>query len=222
MYIFIQWLNSFFHVAQVVRVPSPTGTGSRFKLEFDGFYPMLSAIFCTADVMDDIEFCSFWYAANFKVIWRKWALVLSPFFFVANTSLSSGPVPSSTSLCSIISCCFLTSLNLVSTKLNAASSVFSSGFTEKIVSDSSINSYKRLTVLSSFPTRVFTSLWAEFKCETWRLLGTRRNLLQQVSTVSPSFFANKFRLFSKKVIKHINLGWSAGKYYTHNFCSICD
>ena len=86
------------------------------NLSLAGFYPMLSAIFCTADVMDDIynvsasrvvafleifeEFCSFWYAANFKVIWRKWALVLSPVFFVGNTSLSSGTVPSSTSLCS--------------------------------------------------------------------------------------------------------------------------
>ena len=36
-------------------VPSHTGTGNRCKLEFDGFDPMLSAIFCTADVMDDID-----------------------------------------------------------------------------------------------------------------------------------------------------------------------
>ena len=179
------------------------------NLSLAGFYPMLSALFWTADVMDLIynvsasrvvafleffeEFCFFWYAANFKVIWRKWALVLSPVFFVAKTSLSSGPVPLSASLCSIISCCFLTSLYLVSTKLNVASSVFSSGFTEKIVSNSSINSYKRLRALSSFPARVFTSLWAEFKCETWRLLVTRRNLLQQVLIVSLLWLKGHFK-----------------------------
>ena len=73
-------------------------------------------------------------------------MVLSAVFFVSNTSSSSGPVPSSTSLSRIVSRCFLTCLYLVSTKLNAASSVFSSGLTQKIVSNSSINSYKSLTV----------------------------------------------------------------------------
>ena len=75
-------------------------------------------------------------------------MVLSPAFFVANTSSSSGPVPSSTSLSRIVSCCFLTSLYLVSTKLNAASSVFSSGFTEKIVSNSNENIFQRSSWLN--------------------------------------------------------------------------
>ena len=174
-YFSIQCLNSLFHVWYVLRLPPQFGTVNRSRLL--GFVPIATAIFSTAEV---IVFkvsvwsgpfgraFSLWYAANFKVIWRKSALTLSPSFRFVNTNSSSDEAPSSINLSKIVSCCFLTDLYFDSTKLNTASSLSSPGFTAKIALNSSINSLRIPTALFIFPVRVFTSTFggiAKWRCK---------------------------------------------------------
>ena len=102
-YFIIQWLNSFFQMVYDLQHSFHFGTGDRYRPLNLGFDTMVSAIFATpVDIIDDVkaskdtgllkvseQFCSFWYAANFKAIWRKSALILFPRFLAVSKSSSS-------------------------------------------------------------------------------------------------------------------------------------